>query len=82
MTVLPIRKSCRDPGGYSKGGTGYPFEAPYASASGPVSENTGLDPEHVAFENEHRSEREQRRRIMVPHEKAFGNLRRHQLTTN
>src|SRR2546430_13636676 len=36
-------KSCRTPGGYSKGGTGYPLEAPYASASGPVSENTGPD---------------------------------------
>src|SRR6266850_7637153 len=36
-------KSCRTPGGYSKGGTGYPWEAPYASASGPMSENTGPD---------------------------------------
>src|SRR6267142_4400793 len=40
---VPTMKSCREPGGCSKGGTGYPLEAPYASASGPVSENTGPD---------------------------------------
>src|SRR5947199_10408954 len=32
-----------EPGGYSEGGAGYPLDAPYASASGPVSENTGPD---------------------------------------
>src|SRR5437879_6280228 len=36
-------KSCREAGGYSKGGTEYPLDAPYASASGPLSENTGPD---------------------------------------
>src|SRR5256885_1917781 len=38
-------KSCRTPGGYSKGGTGYPLEAPYASASGPVFSDTGPEAE-------------------------------------
>src|SRR6185312_7556806 len=60
-------KSCRTPGGYSKGGTGYPLDAPYASASGPVSENTGPDcaktsPSKTSAESNASS----KRRIMVP----------------
>src|SRR6266705_3249332 len=60
-------KSCRTPGGYSKGGTGYPLEARYASASGPVSENTGPDsakttPSKTSIERNASS----KRRIMVP----------------
>src|SRR5205814_3862885 len=60
-------KSCRKPGGYSNGGTGYPLETPYASASGPVSENTGPDsakttPSKTSIERNASS----KRRIMVP----------------
>src|SRR5258705_13795656 len=69
-------KSCREPGGYSKDGTGYPLEAPYASASGPVSENTGPDsakttPSRTSIETSASS----RRRTMVPPSaKVFGRI--------
>src|SRR2546427_6370078 len=60
-------KSGREPGGYSKGGTGYPLEAPYSSASGPVSENTGPDPaKTVPSKTNIERSASSKGRIMVP----------------
>src|SRR6476620_672486 len=71
-------KSYRTPGGYSNGGTGYPLDAPYASASGPVSENTGPDsakttPSKTSIERNASS----KRRIMVPPSKIDGRGQKH-----
>src|SRR4029079_4391427 len=76
---VPTRKSGRDPGGYSKGGTGYPLEAPYASASGPVSENTGPAPaKTTSSRTSIEANASRRRRTMVPHAQR-GNILGHNL---